>query len=116
MSAQEVAACNESLDSLQDFGPSEWRGRVHGHNFTSAHEGLLLQQIYEGGEAWEQLIDHHSWINKVTHFIGTDEPNFDGHHARLFIDKNFTSIRGPGKSIGLYSGGDKRDTLPVSLL
>ena len=42
LSPQEVAACNESLDSLQDCGPGEWRGRVHGHNFTGTHEGLNL--------------------------------------------------------------------------
>ena len=110
LSLKEVAACNESLDALQDCGPGEWRGRVHGHNFTGSHEGLNLQQIYEGGEAWEKLIDHPSWINKVTHFIGTDEPNFDGLHGRLFIDENFASIRGPGQAIGLHSGGHERVT------
>ena len=31
---------------------------------------MNLQQIYEGREAGEQLIDHPSGINKVTHFIG----------------------------------------------
>ena len=115
LSAQEVAACNDSLDSLQDSGPGEWRGRVHGHNFTGTHEGLLLQQIYKGGEACEQLIDHPSWINKVTHFIGAYEPNFDGHHGRLFIDENSVSIHDPGQSIGLHSGGHERDSLPISL-
>ena len=48
LSPQEVAACNASLDSLQDCGPGEWRGRIHGQNFTGTHEGLNLQQIYEG--------------------------------------------------------------------
>ena len=115
LSAQEVAACNDSLDSLQDSGPGEWRGRVHGHNFTGTHEGLLLQQIYKGGEAWDQLIDHPSWINKVTHFIGAYEPNFDGHHGRLFIDENSVSIHDPGQFIGLHSGGHERDSLPISL-
>ena len=36
LSPQEVTACNESLDSLQDCRPGEWRGRIHGHNFTGA--------------------------------------------------------------------------------
>ena len=51
LSPQEVAACNASLDSLQDCGPGEWRGRIHGQNFTGTHEGLNLQQIYEGGRS-----------------------------------------------------------------
>ena len=56
------------------------------------------------------MIDHPSWINKVTYFIGTDEPNFDSLYGRLFIDENFASIRGPGQSIGLHSGGHERVT------
>jgi hypothetical protein len=110
LSSDEVADCNASLDSMQDCGPGEWRGRVHGHNFTGSHEGLNLQQIYEGGPAWEKLIDHPSWIDKVIHFLGTDEPNFDGHHGPCFIDENFASIRGPGQAIGLHSGGHERVT------
>ena len=110
LSADEVAACNEVLDRLQDTQPGEWRGNVHGHNFTGAHEGLNLQQIYEAGPPFERLIDHPSWIAKVVHFIGTDEPNFDGLHGPCFIDENFASIRGPGQAIGLHSGGHDRVT------
>ena len=62
LSLQEVAACNESLDALQDCGPGEWRGRVHGHNFTGSHEGLNLQQIYEGGE-----VDRSSLLDQQGH-------------------------------------------------
>lgn len=110
LSPEEVAACNASLDELQDCGPGEWRGRVHGHNFTGSHEGLNLQQIYEGGAAWERLIDHPSWTRKVMHFLGTDEDSFDRLHGPCFIDENFASIRGPGQAIGLHSGGHERVT------
>lgn len=110
LSDEEVAACNAVLDTMQDCGPGEWRGNVHGHNFTGSHEGLNLQQIYEAGPAFERLIDHPSWIEKVTHFIGTDEPNFDANHGPLFIDENFANIREHGQAIGLHSGGDKRVT------
>ena len=34
LTADEVAACNGVLDRLQDTQPGEWRGNVHGHNFT----------------------------------------------------------------------------------
>lgn len=108
LSGDEVAACNVVLDALQDAGPGEWRGYVHGHNFTGAHEGLNLQQIYEAGPPFEALIDHPSWIAKVTHLLGTDEPTFDRLHGPCFIDENFASIRGPGNAIGLHSGGQDR--------
>jgi len=108
LSAQEVAACNGVLDTMQDCGAGEWRGRVQGHNFTGSHEGLNLQQIYEGGAPFEQLIDHPSWIDKVIEFIGTHEPNFDSYHGPCFIDENFASIRGPGQAIGMHSGGHER--------
>ena len=110
LSAQEVADCNGILDELQDASPGEWRGHVHGHNFTGEHEGLNLQQIYEAGPAFERLIDHPSWIGKVIHFIGSDSGNFDSQHGPCFIDENFASIRGPGQAIGLHSGGQFRVT------
>lgn len=110
LSPAEVAACNATLDTLQDSQPGQWHGHVHGHNFTGSHEGLNLQQIYEAGPAFERLIDHPSWIDKVIYFVGTDEKNFDGHHGPCFIDENFASIRGPGQAIGLHSGGQDRVT------
>lgn len=110
LSAEEVSECNSVLDTMQNGQSGQWYGHVHGHNFTGSHEGLNLQQIYEAGPAFERLIDHPSWIEKVTHFIGTDEPNFDGNHGPLFIDENFANIREKGQAIGLHSGGDKRVT------
>ncbi len=110
LSEEEVAAGNAILDELQDMKPDEWRGRVHGHNFTGSHEGLNLQQIYEAAPVFEQMIDHPSWIAKVTHFIGTDENNFDGLHGPCLIDENFANIRTKGEAIGLHSGGQDRVT------
>ena len=104
----EVAACNATLDAMQHSAPGDWHGAVHGHNFTGAHEGLNLQQIYEAGPVWEGLIDHPAWIAKVQHFVGTDQPIFDAHHGPLFIDENFANIRGPGQAIGVHSGGQER--------
>lgn len=110
LSSGEVADCNAILDDLQDCGPGEWRGHVHGHNFTGSHEGLNLQQIYEAGAPFERLIDHPSWWAKVQHFLGTDQQTFDRLHGPAFIDENFASIRGPGQAIGLHSGGHERVT------
>ena len=110
LSAEHVLACNHVLDGLQHVESGDWCGRVHGHNFTGAHEGVNLQQIYEAGPAFEQLIDHPAWIAKVTHFIGTDATNFDGLHGPCFIDENFANLRSAGEAIGLHSGGQDRVT------
>jgi len=110
LSKEEIADCNSVLDDMQSSESGQWHGRVHGLNETGAHGGLNLQQIYEGGPAFEHLVDHPSWIEKVTNFIGTDEQNFDGLHGPCFIDENFASIRGPGQAVGLHSGGHHRVT------
>jgi len=64
---------------------------------------LNLQQIYEGGKAFEAFIDHPSWINKVKTFVG-GQTSFDSTWGPLFIDECFANFRGPGEAIGLHSG------------
>ena len=103
LSVAEVSALNRDIDALLPLKPGEWRGYVHGHNFGD-NDGLNLQQIYEGGESFERLIDHPSWIEKVKYFVG-GEGTFDYNHGPLFIDECFANLRGPGEAIGLHSGG-----------
>jgi len=98
-----LQALNASLDTMLDMKPGEWRGHVHGHFFSSASEGLNLQQVYEAGEPWEFLIDNPAWIEHIKCFVGGDG-SFDYQHGPLFIDENFASIRGPGEAIGVHSG------------
>src|SRR5438552_16701853 len=68
LSASEVAACNRVVDGLQHLRKDAWEGWVQGHDYGGA-EGLNLQQIYEAGEAFERLIDHPSYIEKVRTFV-----------------------------------------------
>ncbi|MEM7799250.1 MAG: phytanoyl-CoA dioxygenase family protein, partial [Chloroflexota bacterium] len=103
LSPEEVAACNAAIEDMLPIHEEEWRGYVHGHSFED-NDGVNLQQIYEGGPAFERLIDHPSWIEKLKYFIG-GEGTFDWYHGPLFIDENFANIRGPGQAIGLHSGG-----------
>ena len=98
-----VKELNSILDELRNLKPGDWQGYVHGHVFQSTKEGINLQQIYEGGEPFERLIDNPSWIDHVMTFVGGQD-SFDSHHGPLFIDENFANIRGPGESIGLHSG------------
>lgn len=103
LNQNEVKDLNDCLDSIPTMEPGQWHGHVHAHVFSSAKEGLNLQQIYEAGEPFEKLIDHPSWIEHVKHFVG-GEGGFDCNHGPLFIDENFANFRGPGEAIGLHSG------------
>jgi phytanoyl-CoA dioxygenase PhyH len=103
LSPDEVAELNAGIDALLPLKRGEWVGYVHGHAYSD-NDGLNLQQIYEGGEPFERLIDHPSWIDKVKHFVG-GEGTFDHHPSPLFIDENFANLRGPGGALGLHSGG-----------
>lgn len=106
LSADELAACNGTLDSVAGFVGSGVHGNVVLHNDPARQEGLMLQQMYEAGPVWEKMVDHPNWFAKAVHFIGTDDPeNFDGHHGPAFIDECFATIRGPGQALRLHSGG-----------
>src|SRR5262245_1991036 len=69
LSKDEVAALNAGLDAILPLERGQWDGYVHGHSYSD-NDGLNLQQIYEGGEPFERLIDHPSWIEKVKCFVG----------------------------------------------
>ena len=102
ISSKEVKECNKIIDDLKNLKNGEWNGYVHGHNY-GGKEGLNLQQIYEAGKPFENLIDHPSWINHMQEFVG-GKGTFDHQHGPLFIDENFANVRGPGEAIGIHSG------------
>jgi hypothetical protein len=103
LDAGEVDSCNRVMDALQHLGKNEWSGHIHGHDY-GGREGLNLQQIYESGPAFERLIDHPSYIERVRTFVGGHD-TFDYHHGPLFIDECFANIRHAGEAIGMHSGG-----------
>ena len=76
------------------------KGHVHRHDNGSQPHSMHLQNIYEAGAPFEELIDHPSWINHVNRYVGGD----DG----LFIDEAFliSQTAGPGQQF--HSGGHKR--------
>lgn len=110
LSPDQVDACNKTYDEVEEAAQKmqkdqDWFGRVWVNN-SGRQEGLGMQQLYEAGDVWEELIDHPSWFEKVKHFVGTDDPeNFDGHHGPAFIDECFGTIRGAGGAQRLHSGG-----------
>ncbi len=103
LGADAVQALNATLDAFPSTRAGEWIGWVYTHSF-GGRDGTNYQQIYEAGPAFEALIDHPSWIDKVKALVG-GEGTFDWNHGPLFIDENFANIRGPGEAIGLHSGG-----------
>lgn len=100
LSPREVARVNAGIDAIPDLANGEWFGNVEGHTYYGDGEGRNLQNIVEGGEPFEELIDHPAWLPHVTRFVGGD----DG----LFIDETFANLRGPSEYLPLHSGGDKR--------
>lgn len=111
LTPEQLKACNETYDEIKEFAKHMkdrvgWMGNVRIIKNEGQKE-LHIQQLYEAGPVWEELIDHPAWYEKVKHFIGTDDPqNFDGHHGPVFIDENFGTIRSQGGAIRLHSGGD----------
>ena len=101
-----LEALNTKLDTFIEMAPplehGQWVGAVQAHTF-GGEDGVNLQQIYEAGPAFQQLIDSPSWYGKVLELIGSEQ-NFDNHHGPMFIDENFASLRGPGQAIGMHSG------------
>jgi hypothetical protein len=99
-----VSKLNDGIDALLPMSPGEWKGHVHRQGDPGTGEpvsiNLAMQNMYEAGEPFEQLIDHPSYIDHVSRFVGGD----DG----LFIDEGFVTINGPDHSGRLHSGAHKR--------
>ena len=102
LSLPEVAELNSIIDTIMPLEPDEWYGYIHGRGESASD--IQLQQIYEAGEAFERLIDHPSWFEKLKCFVG-GEGTFDFHHGPLFIDEAFAIVRDSGKATRMHSGG-----------
>ena len=100
VSADHVARLNAGIDVLRPLGRREWRGGVYNEAGGGA-DGDALMNIFEAGEAFDELIDHPSWLGRVDRYVGA---GCDG----LFIDEAFALVRGPGTGTNLHSGGEHR--------
>ncbi len=102
----EIAELERQLDAIPPLQPGAWHGHVHRQNMPE-ERGVALQQIYEGGAAFERLIDHPAYIEHVKRFVGNQD-DFDALLGPLSIDECFALTRGPGGFIGMHSGGHQR--------
>ncbi|MBE0697185.1 MAG: phytanoyl-CoA dioxygenase family protein [Anaerolineaceae bacterium] len=95
-----VSRLNKCLDTYIDLKYLDWRGNVQRFD-NNGVAGIELQNIVEGGEPFEEMIDHPSWIDRVHRYCGEDGSYVDG----LFIDECFASIRRAGGYFPVHSGG-----------
>lgn len=95
-----IAQLNKALDEFPTLEWGEWHGNVQRFDNNGA-AGVELQNIVEGGEPFERLIDHPSWINLLRRYCGELDTYVEG----LFIDECFASIRRTGGFFGIHSGG-----------
>ena len=96
-----LRAMNDFLDALPPLQIDQWYGNIDVHTYSGI-DGMNLQNIIEGGEIFERLIDHPAWIDLVRHYIGP--------HDRPFINEGFINIRKQGGYIGVHSGGHMPDS------
>ena len=100
LDAEHVAALNAALDAFPPLEWQQWHGTVQ-RNDDNGKAGIELQNIVEGGEPFERLIDHPSWIDLMRHYCGEEKSYVQG----LFIDECFASIRRSGGYFPVHSGG-----------
>jgi len=99
--SKHIADLNAELDKVPaDMPYLSWRGNVQRLD-NNKHAGMELQNIVEGGEPFERLIDHPSWIERVGRYCGEKESYVQG----LFIDECFASVRRTGGFFAMHSGG-----------
>ena len=84
----------QNVDNLE---PGQWIGDVQTHTY-GAKDGINFQNVIEGGDVFEECIDHPSWFEQCKHYIQQDA-------HRISIDENFLNIRRSGGFIPIHSGG-----------
>ena len=100
-----IADLNAALDAFPPLEWGEWHGNVQRFDNNGA-AGVELQNIVEGGEPFERLIDHPSWVTLLRHYCGDE----DSYTSGLYIDECFASIRRSGGYFPVHSGGYRGST------
>ena len=94
-------ALNVEFDQFPtDMEHGDWYRGAQRRDYNQ-HTGLELHQCVEIGPAFEELIDHPSWLGLVRHFCGEEQSYVEG----LFIDECLASVRVSGGHHPVHSGG-----------
>jgi phytanoyl-CoA dioxygenase PhyH len=99
-----VGELNAALDAVPALAPQGWWGNVQRADNNPDEAGIELQNIVEGGPAFERLVDHASWLAYVRRYCGEQGSGYEG----LFIDECFASVRRSGGFFALHSGGYRK--------
>jgi len=81
------------------FGPDEggqWIGNVETHTYSGG-DGCNFQNIVEGGDVFQRLIDYPAWIGRVRRYLNPTNG--------VTIHENLLNVRGKGGYIGIHGGG-----------
>lgn len=96
-----VQRLNQALEPYLDMKYLDWRGNVQRFD-NNGNAGIELQNIVEGGQPFEELIDHPAWHDRLLRYAGEKDTYVEG----LFIDECFASIRRSGGFFPFHSGGE----------
>src|SRR5215467_8175151 len=94
-----VDRLNQAIEPYLDLQYLQWRGNVQRFD-NNGNAGIELQNIVEGGQPFEELIDHPSWRDRMVRYCGEQGTYVEG----LFIDECFASIRRSGGFFPIHSG------------
>lgn len=103
----DVAAMNAWADDHWDyvtnpgqrFGPNaggQWIGNVETHTY-SGEDGCNFQNIVEGADVFQRLIDYPAWIPRIRRYLNPENG--------VSLHENLLNIRGRGGFIGIHCGG-----------
>ena len=96
-----VDRLNLAIDPYLDMQYLEWRGNVQRFD-NNGNAGIELQNIVEGGQPFEELIDAPGVHERLLRYCGEKDSYVEG----LFIDECFASIRRTGGYFPFHSGSE----------
>jgi ectoine hydroxylase-related dioxygenase (phytanoyl-CoA dioxygenase family) len=88
---------NDWIDAQPPRQAGEWFGNVEVHSYQG-HDGTNYQNIIEGGDVFEELIDNPAWIDDVKRYICNES------HG-LALNEAFLNVREQSGFIGIHAGG-----------
>lgn len=96
-----IERLNKTLDTYLDLEYLQWRGNVQRFD-NNGNAGIELQNIVEGGQAFEELIDHPGAHDRLLRYAGEQGTYVEG----LFIDECFASVRRSGGYFPFHTGSE----------